>query len=289
MDRTVMIAIQEFKMNLKRKSYLFFAFALPTLLVIIAFLVSTQRQIGLFEFKSMQGSVQYFAFPSVISMVFSLAIFLSANYMLQGIAKEKENKILEILVSSVSFRQLLTGKILGLTGLGLIQFAAWVGAGTACIAFISPEIFAKAIESYFAFDIIILYFIFFILGYLLYASLLAAIGVLTDSKSEAQQIGNLFTGFLLIPSLSTLFITNNSGMVLYAKAISIFPLTAPIAAMITIFLGTITPQEIALSITLLVITIAVVIYSTAKLFRAETLMYGKKFSIRQLIKFVIKG
>ena len=129
---------------------------------------------------------------------------------------------------------------------------------------------------------------FFILGYLLYASLLAAIGVLIETRSQAQQIGTLLTGFVLIPALSTMFITSNSTS-LYSQIITFFPLTAPITAMIRIFLGTMTPFDIVLSLGILCFTTAVIIYATAKLFRAEILMYGKKFSIRSIIYFVIKG
>jgi len=289
MDKSITVAIQEFKMNFARREYKFFAFVLPGLLTILGILFSfSGRQVGMAEFAKWQTSYYFFAFPSTIAMVFSLAIFLSANFMLQGIAKEKENKILEILVSSISFKQLLTGKILGLAMLGLIQFFAWIFAGLIVIGMIAPELFQEAFGSVLGTQAIILYFMFFILGYLLYASLLAAIGVLTETRSEAQQIGSILTGFALVPALSTLFMTSN-GSSLYAQAITLFPLTAPITAMIRIFLGTIAFEEIVASLVILLLSTAVIIYITAKLFRAETLMHGKKFSIASLLKFVITG
>ena len=289
MDKIIKVALQEFRMNLSRREYKFFAFLLPALLLILIFILTLSgRQISLNEFSLMRKSYYFFAFPSTIAMVFSLAIFLSANFMLQGIAKEKENKILEILVSSVSFKQLLTGKILGLLILGCIQFFIWMIAGTITVFLIAPEIFMKIFGSFATTQAILLYLLFFILGYLLYASILAAIGALTKTRGEAQQIGSMLTGFALIPALSTMFITGDSTS-LYAKAITIFPLTSPITAMIRIFLKTITPEEIIFSIVLLLITTAAIIYVTAKLFRAEILMYGKKFSIKALVNFVIKG
>ncbi len=289
MDKTLRVAIQEFKTNLARREYKFFAFVLPIGMVIISlFFANGGRQFSLFEFQIMQSRFEFFAFPSVIAMVFSLAIFLSANFMLQGIAKEKENKILEILVSSVSFKQLLTGKILGLASLGLIQFFVWIITGTIVVAALAPEILEKAMGSFFATQAIILYFLFFILGYLLYASLLAAIGILTETRGEAQQIGSLLTGFALIPALSTMFLTSNSTS-LYASAITLFPLTAPITAMIRIFLRSIPAEEIVLSLVILSLSTVVVIFVTARLFRAETLMYGKKLSLKNLANFVLKG
>ena len=289
MDKTVRVALQEFQMNFARKEYKFFAFVLPGLLLALTIILAISGlQFSEMQFAMMEQSYYFFAFPSTIAMVFSLAIFLSANFMLQGIAKEKENKILEILVSSVSFKQLLTGKILGLSMLGLIQFFVWVIVGVLTIFLIAPEIFSEIFSSFIGTQVIVLYFLFFILGYLLYASLLAAIGVLTETRSQAQQIGTLLTGFVLIPALSTMFITTNSTS-LYSQIITFFPLTAPITAMIRIFLGTMTPLDIVLSLGILCITTAVIIYATAKLFRAEILMYGKKFSIRGMIYFIIKG
>jgi len=265
MDKTVNVALQEFKMNFARREYKLFAFVLPALFLIGIFIMSAMgRQVSPLEFKLMQRSFYFFAFPSTIAMVFSLAIFLSANFMLQGIAKEKENKILEILVSSVSFKQLLTGKILGLAILGLIQFTIWMVAGIIIISLIAPEIFAEVFGSFVVAQSIFLYLLFFVLGYLLYASLLAAVGVLTETRSEAQQIGSVLTGFALIPALSTMFITGNSTT-LYAKIITIFPLSAPITAMIRIFLGTITFEEIVISLVLLVLSTALVIFVTARL------------------------
>lgn len=289
MDKTIRVALQEFKMNFARKEYKFFAFVLPGLLLAFTIILTLSGlEFSLMQFELMEKSYYFFAFPSTIAMVFSLAIFLSANFMLQGIAKEKENKILEILVSSVSFKQLLTGKIMGLSMLGLIQFFTWVIVGVATIFLLAPEIFAKIFSSFIGAQVIVLYFLFFILGYFLYASLLAAIGVLTESRSEAQQIGTLLTGFVLIPALSTMFITSNSTS-LYSQIITFFPLTAPITAMIRIFLGTMTPLDIILCLAILCVTTAFIIYVTAKLFRAEILMYGKKFSILGLIRFVFKG
>jgi ABC-2 type transport system permease protein len=85
-----------------------------------------------------------------------------------------------------------------------------------------------------------------------------------------------------------MFITSNSNT-LYSHAITLFPLTAPITAMIRIFLRTITPLEIALSLGILIASTALIIFVTARLFRAETLMYGKKFTLQGLVKFVVRG
>ncbi len=288
MDKTLKIAKHEFKINFRRKEFQFFAFLLPALLLVLVVIFAfTGSQFTLTDFKQMQQSRWFFAFPSTIAMVFSLAIFLSANFLLQGIAEEKENRIMEVLLSSISFRELLTGKIIGLAFLGLIQFFAWVGSGLIVIYLIAPEILAKAMYKFAAVEIVLLYFVFFFLGYILYASLLAAIGALTETRGEAQQIGSLLTIFALIPAVSTLFLSGQTMPI--SGALTMFPLTAPITAMIRLFLRTLLMSEALTSIAILIITIIAVIVMTSRLFRAEVLMYGKRFSPKEVIGIIVKG
>ncbi len=288
MDKSLKVALHEFRVNSRRKEYIFFAFVLPAgLLLIVALFSLGGNQFTLTDFREMQQSHWFFAFPSTIAMVFSLAIFLSANFLLQGIAIEKENRIMEVLLSSISFRQLLTGKILGLALLGLIQFSSWVTAGTLVVAFAAPEVLARALEKFIAVETIFLYLVFFFLGYILYASLLAAIGVLTETRGEAQQIGSLLTVFALIPAISTMFLAQDAATP-YASALTLFPLTAPITAMIRIFLRSLPMHEALASVCIMAVTIAAIILATAKIFRAELLMYGKRFSALELIRLIVK-
>jgi ABC-2 type transport system permease protein len=289
MDKSLTIAIHEFKVNLRRKEYIFFAFILPAMLLLLVTVFSLSgKQFNLMDFREMQQSQWFFAFPSTIAMIFSLAIFLSANFLLQGIAQEKENKIMEVLLSSISFRQLLTGKILGLAMLGLIQFFSWVVVGLITISVMAPDILARAAEKLVATETIFLYFIFFFLGYILYASLLAAIGALTETRGEAQQIGSLLTIFALIPAISTMFLSSEQATSVIS-VLTLFPLTAPITAMIRIFMRTLPMHEAIASIAILIVTIILVILAAARLFRVELLMQGKRFSAKELIRIVVKG
>ena len=289
MDKSLTIAFHEFRVNLARREYQFFAFALPAMLLFFMWFFSLGgKQFTLMDFRDMQSSQWFFAFPSTIAMVFSLAIFLSANFLLQGIATEKENRIMEILLSSISFRELLTGKIVGLAMLGLLQFFAWVMTGVITLGMIAPEILLKATGTFMAMGTIGLYLLFFILGYFMYSALLAAIGALTETRGEAQQISSLLTLFALIPAISTMFLSKEGGNVI-ATILTLFPFTAPITAMIRLFMRNLPLNEALLSIVICVFTTIVVILIASRLFRAELLMYGKKFSARELARLVILG
>lgn len=287
MGRSMIVALHEFKVNFRRKEYLFFSFVVPVLLIVgAAFLFSIGMRVTLIEFKQMQQGNWAFVFPSIIAMVFSLAIFLSANFLLQRIATEKESRILEILVSSVSFRELLVGKIFGMALLGLIQFFSWMATGFIVMSLAAPVVLEVLIYSHFGFEAVILYLIFFLLGYFLYAALLAAVGILSETRSQAQQVSWLLSFFALVPAISTLFLSK-SGPNTLATILTLFPLTTPIAAMIRIFIGNMPLAEIVAGIVVLLITIAVLIFITARLFRAEVLMYGKSFSFKELVRFAL--
>jgi len=289
MDKSLIVAAHEFKTNLKRKEYLLFAFVVPAFLLFCALVVSfVGNRVTLSQLLEMQTRQAFFAFPSTIAMVFSMAIFLSANFLLQSISTEKENRIMEVLMSTISFRQLLTGKILGLGMLGLVQFASWVSIGLIMFAMASPQAIGTEAFTIATITKIALYLVFFMLGYLLYAALLAAIGALTETKMEAQQISSVVTIFSLIPALCTLFL-NEEGDLVFGTVLTLFPLTAPITTIIRVFLEKITMPEILASGAMLVFSTIVVIAVATRLFRAEILMYGKKFSPRQLMRFIVQG
>ncbi len=289
MDKSLIVAVHEFKTNFRRKEYLFFTFIIPAFMLLCALIISfVGNQLTLSELLALQTQQAFFAFPSTIAMVFSMAIFLSANFLLQSISTEKESKIMEVLLSTISFKQLLTGKILGLGLLGLVQFASWVTIGIIIFSMASPQTTATDAFTLATTVKIASYLFFFILGYLLYATLLAAIGALTETKIEAQQVSSIITVFSLVPALGTLFL-NEQGDIMFGTILTLFPLTAPITSIIRVFLEKITITEAIASAAILVLSIVTVIAITTRLYRTEILMYGKKFSTKELIKFVMQA
>ncbi len=289
MGKILTVAAHEFGVNFSRRQYMFFAFVLPALVALLSIFTSVAAPPVFFEMVG-NISAQHWLFlvPSVIAIIFSLSIFLSANYMLQGIAIEKENRIMEVLLSSISFQQLLVGKVLGLGLLGLIQLSTWTLTGFIMLFFSTPALASFAFQSVFSIETILLYLIFFILGYLLYATILAAIGAVMETRGEAQQIGSLLTVFAWLPVSNTMFLQTYVGSVL-SGILTVIPFTAPVAVMIKIFTGTLTIYEAVLSITILVITIAVIVIITSSIFRVESILYGKRLSLKQLLRVIAKN
>jgi len=134
-----------------------------------------------------QGGFGNFVFPGVFSILLVLAIIFSSTYLLQGLAEEKENRLIEILLSSVSTRQLLTSKVLGIGAAGLVQVAVWVVSAPLLLNLASSSIGGFISTIQLPAHFLILGIIYFILGYLLFAVLSASIGAISSNYREGQK------------------------------------------------------------------------------------------------------
>ncbi|GAH57167.1 unnamed protein product, partial [marine sediment metagenome] len=120
-----------------------------------------------------------------------MAIFSSSGYLLQGLGEEKENRIMEILLSSVSPRQLLTGKVLGLGAAGLVQVVIWLLSIVFLVQLASTTIGGVLSTLQIPGNLLVLGIVYFILGYLLFAVLMAGIGAIGATARESQQMSML--------------------------------------------------------------------------------------------------
>ena len=223
------------------------------------------------------GRLLFFAPLMVLLMV---AIFTSSGFLLYGLGEEKENRVMEILLSSVSPIQLMVGKILGLGAAGLLQVAIWAVAGLATLGLGASRIgqlSGLALPGPVAF-VGILYFI---LGYLLYATVMAALGAVTTTVRESQQI----SGIVVMPAILPIYLWNfvlNSPEGVLSRFLTFFPLTAPFAVMQRLSVEGIRAWEVVASVVALGASIVVMMWLTARLFRAYLLMYGKRPSLGQI-------
>ena len=145
-----------------------------------------------------ESNMLTFFLPYAVTMLFYIIILSAASLLLSSVAKEKENRVMEILMVSVTPRQLLTGKIVGLGLLGLLQTIAWVGTGRILLAR-SGTTFNLPIAFQLPPSFLIWALIFFLLGYAVYASLMAGLGALVPNLREASQATILVIFPLIIP------------------------------------------------------------------------------------------
>ena len=231
-----------------------------------------------------QGGVAgVFLLPYIFSFLFWLAILMCSFTLLEGLAEEKENRIMEILLSSISTRQLLLGKVIGLGIGGLLQILFWFLSGWFILGMVSTTVGGMFIGLEIPVRLIAFGAVYFILGYLIFGTLFAIIGALTPTFREGQQIAFFIVPAGGIPLVFAPFFANNPDHPV-TYFLTFFPITAPVSSVIRIGVGNISFWELGLSITLLLISVAVLLFLGAKVFRTFLLMYGKKASLREIIR-----
>jgi len=230
-----------------------------------------------------QGGLGNFIIPGVFSLLLYLAIIFSSTYLLQGLGEEKENRLIEILLSSVSARQLLTGKVLGIGAAGLAQVVVWVISAPFLLSLASSTFGGFIGTIQIPANFLVLAVVYFILGYLLFAVLSAGIGAISSGSREGQQLIAIFTLPSLIPlwfmSLLMLFPNNPVWVVL-----TILPITAPVEVMIRLGVSDIPAWQLVASIAVLGLTIIGILSLTIRVFRAYLLMYGKRPGIGEIVR-----
>jgi ABC-2 type transport system permease protein len=220
--------------------------------------------------------------PYFLGILLVMTIFVTSGYLLQGIAKEKTSRVMEIILSSVTARELLAGKVLGLGALGLTQVAVWLGSSvvlsggtTGLLGVALPFLTRPAI--------LLLGMVYYVLGFLVYAVLMGGIGALGTTQQESQQLAGIFSILAAIPLMLGGFMFSNPNMPL-VRVLSWFPLTAPTMMLLRLPMGQVPPIDIVGSIVMLLISIPGVLWAGSKIFRMGLLMYGKRPSVRQVLR-----
>lgn len=235
------------------------------------------------EVATEQGGPEAFVIPFFFSFLLMISIFFSAGYLLEGLGEEKENRVMEILLSSVSPTQLLTGKVLGLGAGGLIQIFVWLISAPLLLNMASATIGGLITSLQIPANFIILGIVYFILGYLVFAVIMAGAGAVSPTVREAQQISTIFSIIAVSPVWFLTLMINSPNHAI-VKVLTIFPLTAPVTVMARLGLADVTVWELSLSITLLAVSIVGGLFLVAKVFRIYLLMYGKRPGLRELIR-----
>jgi ABC-2 type transport system permease protein len=230
--------------------------------------------------KGLTDLLEDFALPYMTGILLLISIFTSSGYLLQSVAEEKESRIIEILLSSVTPIEMLTGKIVGLGLVGLLQIGIWLSVGFAGLIYV----FALSINPL----LLILSLAYFIFGFLLFASMMGAVGAISGSMRESQQLIPIFTFPAVAPILfMQVLITEPEGML--SMFFSMFPLTSPVAMLIRMGVSDVPPYQIAVSLLILMLSVYFVIIASARLFRVGLLMYGKRPAIGEILRYMKTG
>jgi ABC-2 type transport system permease protein len=229
------------------------------------------------------------AISGIFFFLIYISIFVYGAYIMRGVLEEKNNRIVEVIVSSIRPTTLMLGKILGIGLVGLTQYAVWACLaltlavpGIAAVAGMGEGLPHVPVATIGAFVL------FFILGYFLYASVYAALSAPFNTEQEAQQFVMLPTMLLMFTSFTWFFAYNQPNGRL-ATVLSFFPLTAPLMMFMRISVQTPPLWQIAVSVALLVATIVLVAWFAGRVYRVGILMYGKKPTLPEIFRWALRA
>lgn len=226
------------------------------------------------------GGELAFLLGYVLAMILYTTIFMSASYLLQSVGTEKESRMMEVLLTSLRPIELLGGKVVGLGALGIGQTLLW--GGTAFLlgqsGFFDLPLDELGVGPRLVGQILLL----FVLGYLLFAVLMAGVGALVPSIKESGPATLLVAMPAILPlMLSTTLVENPHGAT--AVALSLFPLTAPITMAVRLAQGGVPLWQLAASLGGMVLAAPLLLLVVARLFRAQTVLAGGGFNARRIL------
>lgn len=212
----------------------------------------------------------------ILVMMLFFAIFNSGGSFMRGISEEKNNRVIEILISSITPGELMAGKILGLGCVGLTQISIWglLGAlfGGSALHFLSPFF-------------LICFAVYFIFGFLLYAGLFSLVGSILSSEQDIQPAQAVLSMIGILPVALAILVLQDPDSWL-VTILSYVPLLTPTLMILRMVISSPSIVQIVLTMTVLFFSLIVTLRLAGKIFHIALLMYGKKPSYREIIKWI---
>jgi ABC-2 type transport system permease protein len=224
-----------------------------------------------------------------IGILFFLMYFVIMLYgmnVARSIIEEKTSRIFEVMLAAVRPEEMMAGKILGVGAVGLTQVAIWIVSALMAMGHsggvnIAGELIRPSLTG----QQLGYFFVFFLLGYLFYSCIAAALGAMTNSEQELQQLNM----FLMLPLLACFVVTGTmltTPDATIARVLALIPPFTPLLMYMRVSLGHPHAWEIALSIAMLTGCIAALVWLTSRIYRVGVLMYGKRPNIGELMRWL---
>lgn len=240
------------------------------------------------EEEGVEGGTGNMMLPFVVTMAIMLPLFTGGGYLLQSLTKEKDNKVMEVLLVTIRPRQLLAGKLLGLGVLVLVQYAAWALIAGVLFTILNQE--PTALLGSISLTLHELAFVlpFALGGFCLYAALMGGIGALAPDMEGSR----MWTFIITLPMMAPIYfwtaITNNPGGLL-AQALSYFPYSSPVAMLLRMTVSVIPLWQMALSLGVLAAAVWVTVWAMSRLFHAQSLLSGESLSLARFWQAFVQG
>jgi ABC-2 type transport system permease protein len=252
------------------------------------------------------STLAYTAIGYVMAFVIYFAVFFYGQYVMQGVIEEKSSRVVEVIVSSVRPFELLMGKVLGIGAMGLAQMVTWAALATGGMAAVGPvlalffapsDVGAPAGASPDAMreaagisvptiplDLVVWFILFFVGGFLLYASLFAAVGSAVEQQQDAQNLLLPVMTPLILPILFLVFVIESPNATV-SVVTSLIPFFSPILMVLRVAITSVPLWEVVAAFILLVGTFVGVIWVAGRIYRVGILSYGNTPSLRELLRW----
>lgn len=239
-----------------------------------------------------QDQTQNFMHAYILMMVLYITVLVYGQIVAQSVATEKSSRAMELLITSADPKNLIFGKVLGTGFAGLTQMAVILVWGILCVAINKDYLIDSNMFSMFtgfSASMIIYTIVFFLLGFLLYAFLLGAMGSMASKLEDVGTLTMPVMIFLIIGFVVTIsFMSSGNIDSSIVKFLSYFPFTAPMAMFARIAMGTATNIQAIISIVVLIISIVGVGYLAVAIYRIGILMYGKPPKFNEIVRALKK-
>ena len=223
------------------------------------------------------NELMVFLGPFLFVFLLVMAVFINGQLLLRSVIEERTNRMVEILLSTVSARELMTGKILGLGLLGMVQILFYLAMG---IVFGM----VKGIEIV-RFDELPILFMYFLTGYFFFAAIYATLGTLFDNEQDAQQSMSIVSLIAMVPLMGSFyFMANPTALV--TKILSFVPPMTPFMMILRISSDAAEPWEVAATIVLMILSVWGMMTLAGKIFRTALLMYGKRATLPEIWRWI---
>lgn len=230
-------------------------------------------------------------FALSIAVTLYLTIFIHGSNVMRGVLEEKQSRVAEVVLSSVQSDTLLMGKIIGIGAVGFTQLAAWLVIATSMMYLRAPVLAKFGIQATeFALpelsaEMGIVILLTFLLGFLFYAALFAIVGAMVSTEQDAQQ-AQMPVVLLLALTLSSVqaILTNPDGI--SARVLTLIPFSSPIVLPLRLSLAPLDGTELTLSLGILSVSAVLATFLASRIYRVGILMYGKRPTLRETLRWV---
>jgi ABC-2 type transport system permease protein len=235
-----------------------------------------------------EGSTTGLAFAYILFFLLYIVLLIYGQQVMQGVLEEKTSRVVEVVVSSASPFELMLGKLVGVSATGFTQLAVWLGtvavvtlpAVAASIAWLPAGFHMPVLPV----SLVIHFFVLFLLGFFLFASFYAAIGASFNTAQEAQQLSTFAVVFLIVPFIFLMPVINDPDSTL-SVVLSMIPVFTPLVMMLRLAVKTPPWWQIAVAYSLTAGFTLFMIWTAARIYRVGILMYGKKPTVQEILRW----